>query len=429
MTPRLPSADWTTLLQRAPGFSAVLMDALCNEGPSKFPPHIRAFYYYDLFDAQVSNGGVDQYFSNLALCLRDFARIPEFIAQNPVFERALPLVRQAHAIWDDIAPAYAAAGDEEEDEEEDEGPSAIEALLAPYADRLEAIAKSFFAIHHYIRQALEAEIVRDPHRYFEIEAAPGLRGAGIEHITLDDGASRLRFEDGFPVGPNILEREDGSCDVVRFSRDRQLLQAETTDFLGKRIQHWIHYPSQASGRWSFNFADDGRSVRDELRSLWHAHGLREYFEEDGRLQAASLHWHGEELCSEDFYTDGTVQLRRRRRDDGGQHWLRYWPNGALNTEILEDSEGRFCYLRCLDAEGRDLALNGTGRLHELLSLGDGMRQWREGELLDGYLSGWVLRMASLPDGSKARETERRFFEKGRAMEATATERLNGVMEP
>lgn len=270
MTPILPSTDWTTLLQRAPGFSAVLMDALCNEAPSKFPPHIRTFYYYDLFDAQVSNGGVDQYFSNMALCLRDFARVPEFIAQNTVFEHVLPMVRQAHAIWDEIAPAYAAAGgegegDEEEEEvgeeeHEEEAPSSIEVLLAPYAARLEAIAKSFFAIHHNIRQSLEADIVRDPHRYFKIEAVPGLRGAGIEHITLDEGASRLRFEDGFPVGPNILEREDGSCDVVRFSRDRQLLQAETADFLGNRIQHWIHYPSQASGRWSFNFARDAGRV-------------------------------------------------------------------------------------------------------------------------------------------------------------------------
>lgn len=405
----LPPTNWPTLIQRAPGFSSVLMDVLCDEGPTQFAPHIRAVYYYDLFDAQVSNGGVDQYFSNLALSVSDFSRIPEFVAQNPVFDRALPLLREVHAIWDEIASAYRAACDQDEDGDSDASDD-CEALLAPYVDRFAAIGKAFYALHHAVRQGLEADIVRMPHHYFSIESVPGLRGTGVEHTVLDGGTSRLRFEDGFPVGPNILEREDGHCDVIQFSRDRQLLHAQTTGFLGNPIHHWVHYPSQASGRWSFNFSGDGRSVREGLRSLWQAHGLCEYFHENGQLESASVHWHGEELCSESFYPDGTMQLRIRRRDDGGQHWLRYWPNGALNTERVDDKEGRSHYLRCLDAEGNDLAPHGTGRLYEFLSLDDGMHQWHEGELLDGYLSGWVLRMASLPDGSKARETERRFFE-------------------
>lgn len=53
---------------------------------------------------------------------------------------------------------------------------------------------------------------------------------------------------------------------------------------------------------------------------------------------------------------------------------------------------------------------------ELLSLGDGMRQWREGMLVDGYLHGPVVRMASHLDGSGAHETERRMFDHGHAQD-------------
>ncbi|HBP1105786.1 TPA: hypothetical protein NIB08_000797 [Pseudomonas aeruginosa] len=389
-TGRLPSTDWPTLLRRAPHFSSVIMDELCDTDPSAFAPHVRAIYHFDMFDAQVSSGGVAQYFDNVLAHRTDAARIPEYIAQNAMFTSALPLIEEVHAIW-----------------------SARQASLAFPTERLEALTQAFRAIHYEIRQRLEADIVRSPHRYFSIATVPGLRGKGIEHVALDEGTHRLRFEDGFPVGPNILETEDGNCDVISFSRDRTLVQAETSGLFGGRERRWIHFPSMASGRWSFGALDNGRSTRTDSRALGlRTHGLNESFHADGRLERASLHWHGEELCSEWFYADGTVQLRRQRRDEG-EHWLRYWPNGTLNTESFKDAEGRTHYLRCLDADGHDLAPNGTGRLIEMLSLDDGVRQWREGDQVNGFLHGPVRRLTSRPDGSKARETECTVYRNGR----------------
>lgn len=41
-----------------------------------FPPMACAVYYFDLFDAQVSNGGVDRYFDNVAARLDDAGAVP-----------------------------------------------------------------------------------------------------------------------------------------------------------------------------------------------------------------------------------------------------------------------------------------------------------------------------------------------------------------
>lgn len=411
--PLLPAVDWSALLRRAPHFSAALVDALCEAGPAAFAPHVRAVYYFDLFDAQVSNGGVDQYFDNAAARMDEAAQVPALIAANPVYAPALPLIEEAHAVWSEIAHLHPEAGEDDEDEE---AWDAYQAALEPHAERLEAIAQAFFAVHHRVRADLESDILRDPHRYFRIAKAPGLVGRGVEHVALEGGACRLRFENGFPVGPNLFEGEDGVCDVVWFSRDRTLLQAETPAYGDQRRRDWIHYPSQASGTWTFgfDFMGEGQSIRDDRLSLGLGHhGLHEYFTADGRRESSSLYWHGEEMCGEHFYPDGTPLLRTRREGQG-EHRTRYWPNGALNTESLTDRDGRERYLRCLDADGRDLAPGGTGRLVEMLSLDAEMRQWLEGELVGGFLTGEARRMASYPDGSAPRETERRFFKNGRA---------------
>lgn len=414
MSLRLPSIDWPAFLQRAPGFSSAIVEALCDDDASSYAPHVRAVYCFDLFDAQVSNGGVDQYYGNVASAMPDFAKWPELIAQHAVFRPALPLIEEVHTIWDGIAAAYL------ETDEKCDSSDACEALLAPHRERLAAIGKAFFAIHHAIRQRLEADIVRAPHHYFAIAPVPGLRGVGVEHVALNENRCRLRFEDGFPVGPNTLEHEDGSCDVIWFSRDRTLLRADMAGF-GGRMHSWIHYPSQASGRWIRNdFMGDGQVTRSDTRALGLAgHGLRENYRADGRLEHASLHWYGEELRSEFFYPDGTVLLTCRR-GDMGERQLRYWPNGALNIECIEGHDGGKRYLRCLDEEGRDLAPGGTGRLLEMLSLDDEVRQWREGELVNGLLHGPVRRMASLPDGSNPRETEHVRYENGYPQDPSGT---------
>ncbi|EJE53903.1 hypothetical protein PMI14_01204 [Acidovorax sp. CF316] len=417
-THHLPAIDWPTLLRRAPFFSAAIIDALCEEMPRGLAPHVRAVFDFDLFDAQVSNGGVDQYFRNVLLERGgDPGRVPASIAHNPALAGALPFVDEVHAIWRTIAPAYTAAAEREDDDEGDDGAPDCDAILAPHAERIEALQQRFFAAHHAIRQALEADIVRAPGHYFAMAAVPGLRGRGIEHVVQGGGAHRLRFDDGFPVGPNTLENEDGSCDVVWFSRDRTLVQAETSGWAGNRDRRWIHYPSQASGSWSFNFNGEGESVRQDSRSLGLTqHGVQEFLRADGRVANSAVYWHGQELRQEFFYPDGGLQLLTERTPEGNERHQRHWPGGQPHTDSVLQADGRTRYTRCLDAEGRDLAPGGNGRLVELLSLDDGMRQWREGALVAGYLHGPVVRMASHLDGTGARETERRNFDHGQAQD-------------
>ena len=416
----LPATDWPALLRCAPYFSRAIVDALCEHGPSGFAPLVRAVYYFDLFDAQVSNGGVDQYFDNVAARLNDADAVPDLIAANPVYAPALPLIREAHAIWSAVADAYPQE-EEEDDEDEDDAWDAYQDQLAPHEARMEAIATEFFALHHAIRQRLEQDIVQHPQRYFTIAPVPGLRGSGVEHVALEGGAHRLRFVDGFPIGPNTFdnENEDGSCDVVWFSPDRTLLQCETPGWAAQRNRHFIHYPSQTSSTWTLNadLGGDGkvRSIRNDQYGLGgRSHGLHETFHQNGQRESASLHWHGEELCSEHFHADGSPLLRIAPHGSGQQRWLRYWPGGALNTESLQERDGRDRYLRCLDEHGTDLAPGGTGRLREVLGQLGEIVQWREGELVNGFLHGPVRRMACRPDGSGVRETECTFYKNGRA---------------
>lgn len=420
MSNRLPATDWPALLRCAPHFSRAIVDALCESGPGDFAPHIRAVYWFDLFDAQVSNGGVDQYFDNVLAHLDDANGVPALIAANPVYAPALPLIEEAHAIWRAVAqvyPAHEEDGDEENDDEEDDDVwDAYAELLAPHEDRLKAIATEFFALHHALRQRLEQDIVRDPYRYFAIAAVPGLRGNGIEHVALADGAHHLRFDDGFPVGPNSFENDDGGCDVVWFSRDRTLLQCETAGWRGERIRHFIHHPSQSSSTWTSGFDRDGKpqaTRNDQIALGLGHHGLHETFDAAGQRSSASLHWHGEELCSEHFHPDGSAMLRIEPHASG-KRWRRYWPDGALNTDCIEDRDGRMRYLCCLDEHGHDLAPGGTGRLYETLPPFGGNLQWLEGELAGGFLHGPLRRMACRPDGSGVRETERTFYRNGRA---------------
>jgi len=307
----LPLGDWPVLLRSTPYFSRAIIDALHAAGPDGFAPLVRAVYYFDLFDAQVSNGGVDQYFDNVAAHLDDAAAVPSIIAANPVYAPALPLIEEAHAIWNAVADAYRAEDDGEDEDEDD--------LLAPHEERMEAIATAFFALHHALRQRLEEDIVRDPQRYFALAPVPGLRGRGVEHVALADGAYRLRFVEGFPLGPNVFENEDGGCDVVWFSPDRTLLQCETAGFGDERSRHWIHYPSQASSSWTTgeNFMSGAlQAVRNDRLALGLGHhGLHETFLANGQRESASLYWHGQELCSEHFYRRlaATAHRAARRR--------------------------------------------------------------------------------------------------------------------
>lgn len=187
----------------------------------------------------------------------------------------------------------------------------------------------------------------------------------------------------------------------------------------QRNRHFIHYPSQTSSTWTLNadLGGDGkvRSIRTTNTRWADAATACTKPSPERPARSASLHWHGEELCSEHFHADGSPPLRIAPHGScGQQRWLRYRPGGALNTESLQERDGRDRYLRCLDEHGTDLAPGGTGRLREVLGQLGEIVQWREGELVNGFLHGPVRRMVCRPDGSGVRETECTFYKNGRA---------------
>lgn len=130
----------------------------------------------------------------------------------------MPFVAHVHAAWSSVESAVAEA------RKSDEWP---EKLFEAYSEQFAALETAYFKINHEISQRLCADIVQRPHAYFAIEPIPDVPAKGIAHIVLRGGTHRLRFEDGFPIGPNIFDERDGGCDVVWFSRDRQLIRVRS----------------------------------------------------------------------------------------------------------------------------------------------------------------------------------------------------------
>lgn len=395
-----PVTTWGQWLASAPYFTSAIMESLDAERAAEAAPLVRAAWYYDLFDGEVSNGGVMQYYYNRALDTPGFDQVPAFVAQNPHLAEALPFVKEVHAAWAVVAPAVIAAQQKGGWPEE---------LFAAHRERFEALENAFFAVNHRISQRLCAAIVQSPHDYFDIADIPELPARGVAHIVLHNGTQRLRFENGFPVGPNLLEQRNGECDVVWFTRDRRLLLAENA-YAGDRNRSWIHYPSQTSGSW--HFQADGRASHKASRALWIRHGLEESMDTDGRREQAAVHLQGEERISEGYFPDGRVQYRREVHGREIRE-LRWWPNGALNTENVEGRDGRARYLRCLDEHGQELAPAGTGPLREFLGIDEGRHLWREGRLEGGFIEGELRWMSSEPDGSDAHATGKALYRKGR----------------
>jgi len=147
-------------------------------------------------------------------------------------------------------------------------------------------------------------------------------------------------------------------------------------------------------------------------ALWADHGLQESFGADGAPEGASFARNGERVWSEaNLHPDGTPGFRTDHRAEGDAV-ATFWPGGAVNTEAVDEADGRRRFLRCLDEEGRDLAPGGTGQLRQPLGERGGRRLWREGPLVGGYLDGVVRWMSSAPDGSDMKEDNRATYRRG-----------------
>ena len=396
----LPRIDWSRFLESAPYFNSALIETVEPELAPELAPLPRAAWYWDLFNGEVSNGGVAQYFYNHGLSLPGFERVPEFLAAHPQLSEALPFVRAAHAAWDEVADRVVQA------QEQGDWPEELFAALAP---RFEQLQSAFFACNHRIACRVHGAIATAPQDYFYIEPVVGVPARGVAHVLLGDGLHRLRFKDGFPVGPNLLENGQGDCDVVWFDDARQLVETHRLGY-GSPMRQWLHFPSLASAELGF---DQGGLNRYETRlALWERHGLRETLDEAGRVELTQLHLHGRSLLSEYRHPNGIVSLRIEPEPDG-ERCTRYWPSGALNVEYLRNDVGDLSRcLSCLDEDGRDLAPGGNGRWYELIDQSEGARLWLEGALVEGRLEGDLLRLRRSPDDGSVRELERTRYRGG-----------------
>ena len=399
----LPRIDWSDFLQAAPYFNAILIDAVDSELAPDLPPLPRAAWYWDVFNGEVSNGGFSQYLFNKAWSLPAFERVPEFFAEHPQLHEVLPFVQAVYEAWAELKPEFERA------RQRDQWP---EKLFTDHARRFEDLQREFFKINHAVDCRMHGAIVQSPHDYVFIEPIPGVAEKGVTHVQVRGGTHRLRFKNGFPIGPNVLETRDGHCDVIWFSDDRGMVECERSGY--GRSRQWLHFASVASGSMEFE-GGRLRKHRDQL-ALWDRHGLEQRLSHDGRIEHLSLHLRGEDLLNESFRHDGSLSQRQESASDGRRR-TRYWPSGALNVESIEGETGRITrYLRCLDEDGAELAPCGNGRLFEVIEENARRRVWLEGALVDGLLDGDVLRME-------------RDFRKGIQWEVSRTRYVRGEEMP
>jgi hypothetical protein len=386
MTGKRPSIIWPSLLRSAPYFTLALFDTGCETPTAEWSPWPRAVIYWELLNSEVRNGGVAQYFYNKS-DMPEFDRVPEFIAAHPVLAPHAHFAQTIHEAWHEVAPAVNESRDSTD-------------LFKSLAPKFDALETAFYAINSDIAQALNAHLLAHPHEYFDIAPLQGVAEKGVSWVECQGQGYRgkLRFWDGFPVGPNVFERDDGDdCDVVWFTQNRQVM---TSQGYGRRTT--IHYPSLRSHEMTFD--KEGRLERQRTRrSFRYDHGLDEWFDRDGRIKSSTVEVAGKELLKEIYHSNGQLWMREQSNGEQTLCW-RYWPNGHLNTHSIE-ADGVARYLSCFAEDGSDLAPQGSGTWRQCW--GDDGR-WREGALVNGLLEGeLVWYSADGKAGSKA------WFEKGR----------------
>jgi hypothetical protein len=281
--------------------------------------------------------------------------VPELVAAHPLLAPHAHLVAQAHAAWADVEPDVRAARDA------DEWP---EALFDAHAGRFHDLEQALFAVKDEIACRVDHDLWLHPERYLQPVGTPERRGVVRTTEVTEAGIWHLRFVDGFPVGPNVLEGPHGTAlRTVTFSPDRSLIEVDEPiwfDTTGRRA--WLHYPTMASTVMIF---EQGRLVSvTGGRALRDRHGLAERFHADGRLASSELTLRGQRMLCERLDDEGRVAERTLRAEGGQEVVQTYWPDGTLNTRAVKLPDGGLGYLIVRDEDGTDLAPGGEGTLRQ-----------------------------------------------------------------
>ena len=366
-----PKIEWHEFLSAAPNFTALLTDDI---DMTQLAPLLRAAAYFDIFDGEICNGSVAQYFFNKADSLPGFAQAAQYIAANPIFGPVMHIVNEVHAAWDSCAQNVAAARDDADWPEE---------LFEKYHSRFDALQTEFYQLNHAVRNQFSYAVLRTPQDYFELAPIEGVSVTGVSHIAIHQNSKRLRFKDGFPVGPNVFEKRDGSCLTVRFSDERDVMERVDA------VQHyWVHYPSGRTIDMSFN---DKKLDRLSTGLNHFANdGLYDWFHPSGHLRISSRYQQSQELACTRYYLDGSI-CRTSFFERQGKVETGLWPNGRVNIRCVEDKNGGLRVIECFAENGDNLAPDGNGQYLEIISEQDDHRTWTQGALIKGRLTGEIKR--------------------------------------
>jgi hypothetical protein len=380
-----PKLTWAAFLNGAPYFTTLLYDALDEDTDiSQLAPNYRAALYFDIFCAQVSNGGVTQYFFNKSNSLPNFERAPEYVAANPIFAPVQHLIESAHAAWDVCKEDVLKAQNEDAWPEE---------LFDQYADRFDALQTEFYDKYHEVAQRFCQALVQNPHDYFDMEMIDGVQAKGVAYINLHNNTKHFRFKNGFPIGPNLFETRDGLCKCVTFSDARTTMECTT-----ENLSHYIHYPSLRTITKRFN--EGALETISTGFAFWKDDGIDENYRPSGEIKSTTLSTNNEEMGSNYYYPNGQISMTIEKQKHADL-FTRYWPNGQKNVQYTQDKNFVERYFWCFDETGAELAPNGTGKVLMIYdeNISEG-RTWAEGVLNNGKLLGDLKRFEQHPKTKK-----------------------------
>jgi hypothetical protein len=401
---RRPKVTWGQFLDCAPYF----IEAMWSEDDAITPdyaPLVRASAYFSIFRGQVENGGIAQYLYNKSTTLPHFAEAPDLVRRHPELKEVADIMLMAHGDKDMVRHFEQAF--EHQNEVIQHYVSTGEGGDEPitYEEKYRAFSTAYneraWKINDRAMVRVQAHMLREPHAYLDIEAPPGVTGAGVEHAELESfgGIWEARFVDGFPIGPHFLTDEYGNRRIMRFSRTRMHLEFDRPAFRegDEPTREWFDFAAGVGGTRDFKGAHLG-SVSNR-RGFSDDHGLREYYEPNGSSRSAAVRLRGLSIEMHHPDREGSPFKICTPLPQGGAATRKYFANGQLNVEQEHSRDGpNFRITRCFDENGVDLAPGGTGVYRELWSMEEAGPRWRVGRLVNGLLDGEVRYIN--PDGSE-----------------------------
>lgn len=392
---RRPKITWGQFLDSAPYF----IEAMWSEDDAITPdyaPLVRAAAYFSIFRGEVENGGIAQYLYNKSTTLPHFAEAPDIVRGHPELKEIADLMLMAHGDKDMVRHYEEAFGDQNaliqtyiRTGKGGDTPITYEEKYRAFSDVYDELA---WKMNDRALLRLQADILRRPHMYLDIQPPPGVIGVSVEFAELESfgGIWEARFLNGFPTGPHLLSDEFGNRRIMRFSNNRMHFE----------FDHPVHREGEEPTREWFDFAADIGAVRNfkggvlesvsDRRGIAREHGLRERYEPNGQSRAAAVFLNSVRVEIDYPNREGSPFKISTPLPGGGTSTRKYFASGQLNVEQEHSRDSpAFHTKQCFDENGINLAPGGSGEYRELWAIIESGPRWRIGRLVNGLLDGEV----------------------------------------